>query len=311
MRAVAEALTFLKWLLAAVVVGSVVYVHRRGRIRHKLVKQLTDHSTLVAPYNIWMYAFSAVPRGPYFDAAGFPELAPLAANWQAIRDEARKLNDDGYVRAAFANNDIGFQSFYRYGWKRFYLKWYDSPLPSARALCPRTVELLESIPSLHGAMFALLPAGGRLGVHRDPYAGSLRYHLGLDTPNSQDCRIIVDGEPYHWRDGEAVLFDETFIHWAENRTDQPRMILFCDVERPLTSRALAAVNRWVSRHLVKASATANLEGEKIGALNRFFVYFREIEPRRVRLKNWNRNLYYVVKWGVIGVAIALLVWLIA
>ena len=305
-----EALHALKWVAVAAFVASVAYVHLRGRIRHRLVKQLTDHSTFVAPYNVLMYAFSALPRGPYHDVAAFPELAPLKENWQVIRDEALRLRDDGYVRAAAANNDIGFQSFYRYGWKRFYLKWYEDPLPSARALCPRTVALLESIPTLHGAMFALLPAGGKLGVHRDPYAGSMRYHLGLDCPNSDECRIFVDGEPYSWRDGEAVVFDETFIHWAENRTDQARMILFCDVERPLKSGFVTRVNRWVSEHIVKASATSNLEGERIGALNRFFVYFREIEPRRVRLKNWNRNVYYVVKWGVIGSVIALLVYLV-
>src|SRR4051812_49977658 len=90
--------------------------------------------------------------------------------------------------------------------------------------------------------FAMLPPGGDLGRHRDPFAGSLRYHLGLVTPNNDRCRIFVDGQPYAWRDGEAVLFDETFIHWAENRTDVDRLILFCDVERPLRSRIAARLN---------------------------------------------------------------------
>ena len=43
-------------------------------------------------------------------------------------------------------------------------------------------------------MFAVLPPGGKLGAHRDPFAGSLRYHLGLVTPNSDKCRILVDGQ---------------------------------------------------------------------------------------------------------------------
>ena len=55
----------------------------------------------------------------------------------------------------------------------------------------------------------------RLGAHRDPFAGSLRYHLGLVTPNSPECFIVVDGEKYYWKDGEAVMFDETYIHTAE------------------------------------------------------------------------------------------------
>ena len=77
------------------------------------------------------------------------------------------------------------------------------------ALCPVTTELLKGIPNIKAAMFASLPPGSRLPRHRDPYAGSLRFHMGLITPNSPDCYINVDGETYYWRDGEAVVFDET------------------------------------------------------------------------------------------------------
>ena len=86
-------------------------------------------------------------------------------------------------------------------------------------------------------MFAILEPGAHLNPHRDPFGGSLRYHLGLVTPNSDACFIVVDGERYSWRDGEAVMFDETFIHWAENKTPTTRIILFCDVERPLDQQA--------------------------------------------------------------------------
>lgn len=295
----------IKWTFALLFVACVLFVHFRGRVRHRPVKQLTDHSTFVAPYSMLMYAFSGVPAKPYHDVAAFPELAPLAANWLVIRDEAMRLYEAGKVRAATGKNDAGFDSFFKYGWKRFYLKWYEDPLPSARELCPRTVALLQGIPTLHGAMFALLPPGGKLGVHRDPYAGSMRYHLGLSTPNSDDCRMFVDGEAYSWRDGEGVIFDETYIHWVENRTATPRMILFADVERPLTNRVVTAINRWVSHHVIKASASANVEGERIGALNRVFSFFDQIDVARRRLKNWSKPAYVAVKWGLLAGIVAL------
>ena len=81
------------------------------------------------------------------------------------------------------------------------------------------------------------------------------------TPNSDKCRILVDGVPCVWRDGEAFMFDETFIHSAENATDVNRIILFCDVERPMKLVFMTAMNRWVSHHIVKASSTQNVEGE--------------------------------------------------
>jgi beta-hydroxylase len=278
--------------------ASGLYVHFRGRERLRIGRQITDHSTVLAPYNCLMYLFSGVPNRPLLSTQRFPELKLLRENWQMIRDEALNLLDEGYIRAAARNNDWGFYSFYRRGWKRFYLKWYEDPLPSARTLCPNTVALLNSIPTIHGAMFAMLPPGAKLGAHRDPFAGSLRYHLGLKTPNSSKCHIFVDGIECVYRDGEDFLFDETFIHRAENATDQTRIILFCDVERPMRYNRMTAVNRWVSRHLVRASATANVEGERIGAINRVFEYLYEIHLAGRRLKAWNRSIYYGVKYGI-------------
>ena len=272
-----------------ILVASTLYVHFRGRERLRIARQLGDHSTYLAPYNVLMYAGSAVPNQPVIPVERFPELAKLGENWQTIREEAVRLFDEGFIRAAAKNNDWGFYSFFKSGWKRFYLKWYDDFLPSARTLCPKTVELLNSIPTVHGAMFAMLPPGGKLGAHRDPFAGSLRYHLGLVTPNSDKCRILVDGVQCVWRDGEAFMFDETFIHSAENTTDVNRIILFCDVERPMKYGFMTAINRWVSHHIVKASATQNMEGEHVGVLNKVFGKLYEVHLASRKVKEWNRR----------------------
>ena len=149
-------------------------------------------------------------------------------------------------------------------------------------------------------MFTLLPPGSRLGAHRDPFAGSLRYHLGLITPNSKDCNIIVDGEPYFWKDGEAVMFDETFIHQAENKTDVTRVILFCDIERPLSNRFMRAVNRTIGRGMIKAAATQNMPGEHVGGVNRVFEVVYKIRELGLRLKQWNKPVYYLTKWALIA-----------
>jgi beta-hydroxylase len=290
-----------------VLAASTVYVHFRGRERLRFARQLGDHSTYLAPYNVLMYAGSAVPNQPVIPLEEFPELVKLSQNWQTIRDEAVRLFDEGFIRAAAKNNDWGFYSFFKSGWKRFYLKWYDDFLPSARTLCPQTVEILNSIPSVHGAMFAMLPPGGKLGAHRDPFAGSLRYHLGLVTPNSDKCRILVDGTPCVWRDGEAFVFDETFIHSAENATDVNRIILFCDVERPMKYGFMTAMNRWVSHHIVKASATQNVEGEQVGVLNRMFGGLYEIHMVGRRVKAWNRKVYYTLKYSLMLGLLALIV----
>ena len=295
-----ESLLAPKWIILCVFIASAVYVHYRGRVRHGFFRQLTDHSSLIAPYNVLMYAFSAVPNKPFTDVSAFPELAPLQEHWETIRDEGLALFADGHIRAAARYNDIGFHSLFRGGYTRFYVKWYDDPPPSAKTLCPKTVALVSAIPSCSAAMFAVLPPGGKLGAHRDPYAGSLRYHLGLATPNAETCSIVVDGTPYAWRDGEAVIFDETYVHSAENRSDASRLILFCDIERPLAPRPIAWMNRIVRNTVMRATQTENVEGEKVGLVNRLFSYFYQVRLLGKRIKAKSRFAYYALKWLLIG-----------
>jgi len=295
-----SALLAPKFVLLYVYIASAMYVHYRGRVRHGFFRQVTDHSTLMAPYNALMYLFSAVPNRPYVEVSGFPELAPLAENWQTIRREAQQLLESGRIRSATTYNDLGFNSFFKTGWKRFYVKWYDEPLPSAKSLCPRTAELVESIPGINAAMFALLPPRTKLGAHRDPFAGSLRYHLGLVTPNSDLCRIVVDGEPYVWRDGEPVMFDETFIHIAENRSDVTRIILFCDIERPLRTRLVRALNHFVKTTLIRESQTANVPGDRVGLLNHIFNAVYRVRLIGKAIKRRSRVAHYTLKWLIFG-----------
>lgn len=299
-RLFAPQLLLIYWFAATTLV-----VQFRGRVRLGFFRQLTDHSTLFSPYSTLMYIFSAVPNRPFIPTTMFPELAKLRDNWQTIRAEALQLLDDGHIKAAEKHNDMGFNSFFRTGWKRFYLKWYDDPLPSAERMCPKTVDLLKEIPTIKGAMFAALAPGSQLVTHRDPYAGSLRYHLGLITPTSPgECRIFVDGTPYTWREGEDVVFDETFLHTAENTTDQTRIILFADIERPLHTAAVRAINRWISRHIVKETATENGEGDRVGLFNRAFGYVYRIRLVGKRVRAWNRKAYYAMKYAVVGLVIA-------
>lgn len=296
----------MKWAILALFVGSAIYVHLRGRVRHAFWRQFSDHSTFVAPINVFMYLFSKVPNTPYLPVSDFPELKVLQDNWEHIREEALRLRERGSIKASGSFNDAGFNSFFKTGWKRFYLKWYEDAHPSAAELCPYTTALLRGIPTIKAAMFAELPPGARLVRHRDPFAGSLRYHLGLQTPNNDGCYIDVDGQRYHWRDGEGVVFDETYIHFAENTTESDRVILFCDVERPLRYRWAGAFNRWCARNLLAAATSPNDASDRTGGINRAFRHLYEIRVQGKRLKAWNRRVYYLVKWTIFGGIAALI-----
>ena len=294
-------------VVLAIFIVCAIYVQNRGRVKHtRFTRRLTDHSNFLAPINCIFYLFSAVKKTPFFDVDGFPELDVFKKNWQTIRDEAINLNQAQEIKASKDLDDIGFNSFFKTGWKRFYLKWYGATLNSAKELCPVTTQLVSQVPSVKGAMFAMLPPGARLVKHRDPYAGSLRYHLGLVTPNSEACHIDVDGEKHSWKDGEAVMFDETFIHYAENQTEQNRIVLFLDIKRPVTFFLVDWLNTVMSYTLLAASATKNTDGDKVGLLNKAFAGIYKIRTVGKKIKAFNKPLYYGLQYLIY---IALIYWI--
>jgi beta-hydroxylase len=285
-------------LVLLVYIVAVMQMHYRGKVRFRAARQLLTHTNYLAPYNLLMNLFSSLPDTPLLNVGDIGELKILRDNWQTIRSEAINLADQGEIKAADGLTDAGFNSFFRSGWTRFYLSWYGGPLPSALRECPKTIEILKQVPSVKAAMFASLPPGGILAPHRDPFAGSLRYHLGLVTPNNDDCFILVDGQKHVWKDGQDVLFDETFIHEAHNNTQENRIILFCDVSRPMKIPLINRINEFVSSTLISASATRNDDGDPIGRINRAFekLYTFRIISRRV--KRWNKPFYKALKYSL-------------
>jgi beta-hydroxylase len=138
-------------------------------------------------------------------------------------------------------------------------------------------------------MFALLPGGSHLNPHRDPFAGSLRYHLGLSTPNSDDCRIFVDGQVYAWRDGEDVMFDETYVHWVKNETD--RLASSCSAtsnahEQPSDDPHQPRHQRLLGR----ATAPQNLDDERVGGINQAYAWSKSFSDKFSGVvKQWKRR----------------------
>src|SRR5262247_4744779 len=95
---------------------SAIFIHFRGRERLKFLRQLTDHSTFMAPYNVLAYLFSAVPNRPYLDVSQFRDLAPLRDNWRTIREEAQNLYDQDRIKRSNKYDDLAFNSFFKSGW---------------------------------------------------------------------------------------------------------------------------------------------------------------------------------------------------
>jgi beta-hydroxylase len=145
-------------------------------------------------------------------------------------------------------------------------------------------------------MFSVLPPGSKLTRHLDPVACSLRYHLGLKTPNSDDCFISIDDQIYSWRDGEPLIFDETYLHYAKNNSDKHRLILMCDVERPMNF--LGSLFNMFYKIFMRLTVVPNMPGDKRGLVNTIFSTVSPLLRKSKELKSKNRFLYLCLKYTV-------------
>jgi len=101
------------------------------------------------------------------------------------------------------------------------------------------------------------------------------------------------------------------VHWAENTSAQTRVILFADVERPLRTRWMNAINHRVGAFMGKITASPNTEGEteKTGFVNRLFALSQRKGAShrwKAEFKRRHRKLYKAGKYA----GILLLIWLI-
>jgi len=275
---------------------SFTYIRSRNKTLFSFRRQMTDVATFMVPFNLPAYLLSKVPLKSHYDAEDFPELKVIEDNWQDIQKEALALYSAGHITI---KDDLPASSFYKDNrWTSFYLKLYDSDIPSARELAPKTMALIDKVPSMNLALFACLNPGKNINKHHDPFAYTLRYSLGLSTPNADGSGIIVDGVDYKWKDGESVIFDETYLHHAYNSTDKPRIILMTDIDRPLKIKFVQRLYYYFGRFFNNLFAIDNIDSKKSGIGNKFGYYFLAYKKFIKRIKHWNKPIYMTGKYAL-------------
>ncbi len=295
---------------------SMAYVYLyRGEARYASISEyLRKGWPIFAPFNCMLYIFTKKrAQRAIMDNNLYPELKEITDNWKSIKQEGLSLlNNKFFDKTTNAKSssyyDLGFRTFYKYGWSKFYLTWYGHTHFSAKKLCPKTVKIVNKCKSVNGAMFTILPPGSKLTRHLDPIACSLRYHLGLQTPNSNDCYISIDDKIYSWKDGESLLFDETYLHYAHNDTDTNRLILMCDIERPMN--IFGKIFNLFYKIFMKFTVVPNMIGDKRGLINTIFSFISPVLKKSKKLKNKNKLLYLLLKYSINITLIALLLFII-
>jgi beta-hydroxylase len=293
--------------LGAAYAGSFSYLYLRCRDRLPFNKYLSNHVFFLAPLNFLFTFFVVGRRGVIFEAKSVPGLDKLKAEYPVIRAEAKVLLDTGVFQRPPAIDEPGYNTFEKGGWRLYPLKWYTKQCRGTAAeMCPKTCALLDSIPTVRSAMFTVLPPGGRLDRHHDPIASSLRYHLGLLTPNSDQCALRLDGVDYPWFDGEELLFDQTYLHSAFNRTEIPRVILFCDVEKTQLRGVIKRFADMVDYAVVAKFTGADDKGKLSWLSWAYKPIYKVRSYVKQQLKPRSLIAYKIVEFGSIALLIFLL-----
>ncbi len=102
-----------------------------------------------------------------------------------------------------------------------------------RRLCPRTVEILDSIPGVTQAFFSILDPRKCVPAHDGPHHYYLRYHTALRVPKKNPPALRVKDQYYTWKERESLLFDDSWNHEVVNESDEMRVVLITDVMRPV------------------------------------------------------------------------------
>lgn len=193
-------------------------------------------------------AYSRVGDRPVFDKAQFPWAADIEREWQVIRRELDAVLERTSELPNFHDVVSEVKTITTDdNWKTFFL--YAFGIPSRRncEMCPQTARIVRRIPGLKTAFFSILAPGKRIPVHRGPYNGVLRYHLGLKVPAERErCWIRIGDQLCHWAEGESLIFDDFYNHEVHNDSGEYRAVLFVDFVRP-TYQPVDLLNRFVLR----------------------------------------------------------------
>jgi aspartate beta-hydroxylase/beta-hydroxylase len=199
-----------------------------------------DLVSLLGPLNRFYDLYTGGASRPVFHDidATRPELRTLDRGFPAIREELMALMPGKREIPRYHDLDPMQSNISAAGdpersWKIFYLHAMGDWPMQARAACPRTVELLEHIPGLFQAFFSILDAGKSIPAHEGPYRGYLRYHLGLVVPEQAPPSIRIKDRDYTWREGQSILFDDSWDHEVTNRSGEDRVVLIVDIRRPM------------------------------------------------------------------------------
>lgn len=170
--------------------------------------------------------YPALRAQTLYDCSEFGWTSRLREAFGVIRDELRRCLErrTGFEPAYPAYSDDG-------KWATLWYYLYGQRYDQNCALFPKTVEVIESITGLAGwACYSAVAPGSHIRPHCGATNAKLRLHYAIQAEPGSFMRVAETY--YEWREGEIMIFDDSFEHevWASGTG--PRIVLIVDFYHP-------------------------------------------------------------------------------
>lgn len=224
-------------------------LHRDGRVGNA-IDLLLGRKQLYLQQPSSFY-FPGLPQRQFYERNEFPWLEEVEAAVPEMQAELRAVLADGkdfapYVEATVDRPRAANPLINDASWGAYYFWRNGEIVPENAARCPVTMKALMSapMPTIDQrspiALWSLLKPGTHIQPHHGLLNTRLICHIPLIVP--KDCAIRVGNETRHWREGEALIFDDSFEHEAWNKSNDTRVILLFEIWRPeISSEERAAL----------------------------------------------------------------------
>jgi aspartyl/asparaginyl beta-hydroxylase (cupin superfamily) len=169
-----------------------------------------------------LFYLSGLDEPAWWDPALFECTKILEEAWPKIHDEVRALMAETW--SPYSPQVRGWTAYHFYDVRG---RQHDDHI----ARCPETWRVVSSLPRARNVYFSRLAPGTFIAPHHGPTNASLVGHLGVVVPPG-DCKLEVAGGAREWTAGKCMIFDDTYLHAAWNKTPYDRVVLLFGVWHP-------------------------------------------------------------------------------
>ncbi len=193
-----------------------------------------------------VFYLPGLPQRQFYERDEFAWIADMEALVPVMQEELRDVRASGHDFDPYIVTQEGRPRSVNpladdNKWGAWYFWENGKRIAAHGAQCPKTMAALDlaPIPVIRNrspmALYSVLEPDTHIIPHHGALNTRLICHIPLVVP--ENCALRCGNETRSWREGEALIFDDSIEHEAWNRSNETRIILLFDIWRPEISEA--------------------------------------------------------------------------